>query len=148
MLTRLPICLQVLVLELLRQAKHPDAHPIIKERSEIIQDISVLVYCCETMTEVERNNYQICKQAQSIFSGSLDSILNTATGPVGGLTSTSTSRPSMSISNDLEDVGTFDQSVMADWTDWLELVGLQADPWMDSFMNQTYTAGSIGNIIA
>ncbi|OKL60711.1 hypothetical protein UA08_03987 [Talaromyces atroroseus] len=45
-------------------------------RSTLIQDISVLISCCDSLAISGQSNYQICKQAQTVFSRCLDQILN------------------------------------------------------------------------
>lgn len=128
-------CASVLVLELLRQAQHPEEGTV-HNRSSIIQDISLLISCCDSLTESGQNNYQICKQAQSIFSKSLDSILNPAS-PVSELPSYGqlSNQPHARVvpeGNDFSNEVTHDLTPA--WTAWLESVGLQADPWLDSIM--------------
>jgi hypothetical protein len=92
-------CASVLVLELLRQAQHPNEKPI-ANRGAIIQDISVLSSLCEFLTEPGQNNYQLCTQAKSIFSRSLDAILSNAAPeqPANHISGNGASSPSM---NDL-----------------------------------------------
>lgn len=129
-------CASVLVLELMRQAQHPEEE-LVPNRSSIIQDISVLISCCDSLTETGQNNYQICKQAQSIFSKSLDSILNPV-GPVSELSSVvQPSEPSHydQIAPESSELANgFSYDITSDWTAWLESVGLQPDPWLDSIM--------------
>lgn len=68
-------CASVLILELLRQVEQPQQNITIS-RSTLIQDLSVLISCCDWLTEPDQQNYSLCKRAQSIFSRSLDRILN------------------------------------------------------------------------
>ncbi|KAL6815195.1 hypothetical protein GGI42DRAFT_362623 [Trichoderma sp. SZMC 28013] len=49
---------------------------VASNRSTIIQDISVLISCCDVLTESGAGNYELCRQAQLIFSKALDQILN------------------------------------------------------------------------
>ncbi|KAK5163384.1 uncharacterized protein LTR77_010757 [Saxophila tyrrhenica] len=129
-------CASVLVLELLWQAQHPgELH--IHNRSGIIQDISVLISCCESLTEQGQNNYAICKQAQTIFSKSLDSILNqnSAAGASLGnhLQQSVSSQQQQQLAFEGDAFSTqLSEDPIPDWTSWLESVGLQADPWLDS----------------
>ena len=123
-------CASLLVLELLRQAQHPDEQ-FIPNRSGVIQDISVLISCCDTLAEMDMNNYQICKQAQSIFSRSLDYILN-PTKPFHR-----TGNGNMAVRQyEQMDAANLDLAMAQDseWTAWLESVGLQPDPWLDTIM--------------
>ncbi|EHK21988.1 uncharacterized protein TRIVIDRAFT_134559, partial [Trichoderma virens Gv29-8] len=70
-------CASVLILELFRLASLPKPQPsVASNRSTIIQDISVLISCCDWLTESGKSNYELCKQAQLIFSKALDQILN------------------------------------------------------------------------
>ena len=129
-------CASVLVLELLRQAQHPEKQ-LIMNRSGIIQDVSVLISCCESLTESGQNNYQICKQAQSIFSKSLDSILNHVGSvpkapSLDNLTASPHYEQTATMENGLPGAAVQDPTL--DWTAWLDSVGLQADPWLDSIM--------------
>ncbi|KAJ5081130.1 hypothetical protein N7456_013368 [Penicillium angulare] len=125
-------CASVLTLELLRQNQHPEEQLIVN-RSGVIQDISVLISCCDSLTESGQSNYQICKQAQSIFSKSLDSILNKAepiqrnkyrelVAPPHEQAGSMSSEPSNAVAQDPE------------WMAWLDFVGLQGDPWLESII--------------
>jgi hypothetical protein len=70
-------CASVLILELFRLASLPKPQPsVTSNRSIIIQDISVLISCCDWLTESGKSNYELCKQAQALFSKALDQILN------------------------------------------------------------------------
>jgi hypothetical protein len=130
-------CASVLVLELLRHAQNPEEQAI-ANRSSIIQDLSVLISCCESMTEPGQNNYTICKQAQSIFSKSLDSILNPTAPP--SRAPVSEQQQTLPLQggggNAYGENGYLDmmQDFTPNWTTWLDQVGLQADPWLDSIM--------------
>lgn len=133
-------CASVLILELLRENQHPEERlPI--NRSGIIQDISVLISCCDSLTESGQSNYQICKQAQSIFSRSLDSILNqdeaTQKNKSGQLTM------HLHEHSDQDNHGRADltsaevpNAVVQDheWMSWLDSVGLQGDPYLESLI--------------
>ncbi|KAE9363900.1 hypothetical protein N431DRAFT_550594 [Stipitochalara longipes BDJ] len=131
-------CSSVLILELLRENQHPEERlPI--NRSGIIQDISGLISCCDSLTESGQSNYQICKQAQSIFSRSLDSILNqdepTQKNKSGQLTM------HLHEHSDQDHHGRADSTsaeapnaVVQDheWMSWLDSVGLQGDSCLES----------------
>ncbi|KAJ5641720.1 hypothetical protein N7490_005720 [Penicillium lividum] len=122
-------CASVLVLELLRQNQHPTEQLSIN-RSGIIQDISILISCCDSLTESGQSNYQICKQAQSIFSKSLDSILNQTTP---------NQRDIEELTVHHEQTGYIspgDSNVAQDpeWMAWLDSLGLQGDPWLESII--------------
>jgi hypothetical protein len=130
-------CASVLILELLRENQHPEERlPI--NRSGLIQDISVLISCCDSLTESGQSNYQICKQAQSIFSRSLDSILNqdepTQQNKSGQLTM------HLHEHSDQDHHGRADSTsagapnaVVQDheWMSWLDSVGLQGDSCLE-----------------
>ncbi|KAH8701636.1 hypothetical protein BGW36DRAFT_101904 [Talaromyces proteolyticus] len=68
-------CASVLILELFRQNRQPHRSATLN-RSTLIQDISVLISCCDSLAISGQSNYQICKQAQIVFSRCLDQILN------------------------------------------------------------------------
>ncbi|KAJ5246293.1 hypothetical protein N7468_001276 [Penicillium chermesinum] len=132
-------CASVLIIELMRHKRHPEEQPI-TNRSGIIQDISVLISCCDSLTETGQSNYQICKQAQSIFSRSLDSILNHSE-----LSQASAGHPSMnhheypeqSRQERMSSVSSEPPNVVIqdpEWTAWLDSIGLQGDPWFDSII--------------
>ncbi|KAL6886771.1 hypothetical protein GGI43DRAFT_418340 [Trichoderma evansii] len=127
-------CASVLVLELLRQDQHP-VEQLTINRSSIIQDISVLITCCDSWTEVGQSNYQICKQAQSIFSKSLDSILNHVDPIQGDKSEWLTARQH---EHQHELVGFMNPEIFnvvaqdAEWMTWLESLGLQGDMWPES----------------
>ena len=130
-------CASVL-LELLRQAEQPlqQQHTTTISRSTLIQDLSVLISCCDWLTEPDQQNYSLCKRAQSIFSRSLDRILN---GPTQ-------QQPAMppaqaELANHFENnadvpapASQSNQAMLIDepeWMAWLETCNLQADPWLD-----------------
>lgn len=123
-------CASVLILELLRQAQNPHQN-LVGNRSGIIQDISLLIACCDSLTKTGQNNYQICTQAKSIFARSLDSILNQ---PAAAQSKTDEARTvpldyGQAAPMGYEAAG-LDPTL--EWTAWLESVGLQAEPWLDS----------------
>ena len=144
-------CASVLILELLRQTDQPQPHqPMAVSRSTLIQDLSVLISCCDWLTEPDQQNYKLCKRAQSIFSRSLDRILNpvvvaapTTAVPVGN-------GPSQQHHRQLSDEDAHvavpngfvarqadaqqQQPMLLDepeWMAWLDTCDLQADPWLD-----------------
>jgi len=134
-------CASVLILELLRQTEQPQPQQRITiSRSTLIQDLSVLISCCDWLTEPDQQNYSLCKRAQSIFSRSLDRILNGPTQPAV-LTTRQDELPSQ-YENRAEVPGPAGQSnhqhILVDdseWMDWLETCNLQADPWLDILAN-------------
>lgn len=69
-------CASVLMLELFRQTTSQPHLPTILNRSTLIQAISQLISCCDSLAIAGQSNYQICKQAQTAFSRGLDQILN------------------------------------------------------------------------
>ncbi|KAJ5833515.1 hypothetical protein N7474_001826 [Penicillium riverlandense] len=79
-------CASVLILELFRQNRQPHRSATLN-RSTLIQDISVLISCCDSLAISGQSNYQICKQAQTVFSRCLDQILNPTAVSSQGLTS-------------------------------------------------------------
>lgn len=125
-------CASVLTLELLRHNQHPEEQLNIN-RSGIIQDISVLISCCDSLTESGQSNYQICKQAQSIFSKSLDSILNKTE-----TTQRNTrGEPTMHYQERTGSMSAEPPNVVAqdpEWMAWLDSLGLQGDPWLESII--------------
>ena len=104
-------CASVLILELLRQIDRPQQHIPIR-RSTLIQDLSVLISCCDWLTAPGQQNYSLCKRAQSIFSRSMDRILNAPTTP-----SAAQQNPHMLVCE-------------PEWKAWLEVCNVQADPWL------------------
>jgi hypothetical protein len=127
-------CASVLVLELLRQRQHLVEQSSI-DRSSVIQDISVLITCCDSWTESGQSNYQICKQAQSIFSKSLDSILN-HTEPINRDKSEGPVMSQHEHQNELTSFTSLDILNVAaqdsEWLVWLDSLGLQGDLWLES----------------
>lgn len=127
-------CASVLILELLRQAQNPHQN-LVANRSGIIQDISLLIACCDSLTKTGQNNYQICKQAKSIFARSLDSILNQPPAAAAALQSKTAEGQTVPLDDGQtapmgDEVAGQDPTL--EWTTWLESVGLQAEPWLDS----------------
>lgn len=68
-------CASILILELFRQNRQCCRSTALN-RSTLVQDISVLISCCDSLAVSGQSNYQICKQAQAVFSRCLDQILN------------------------------------------------------------------------
>lgn len=127
-------CASVLVLELLRLNQHPAEQTSIN-RSGIIQDISVLISCCDSWTEPGQSNYQICKQAQSIFSKSLDSILNQTQPIQRDKSEEMTVREQGDHQDPMGPMTPEAPNVVAqdpEWTAWLGSLGLQGDLWLES----------------
>lgn len=126
-------CASVLILELLRKNQH-SAEQLTINRSGIIQDISILISCCDSWTESGQSNYQICKQAQSIFSKSLDSILNQAESIQRNKSEEPTASQNehhhgfMDLSPEMSNVVAHDP----DWMALLDSLGLQGDLWLES----------------
>jgi hypothetical protein len=133
-------CASVLILELLRQIQHPEERlPI--NRSGIIQDISVLISCCDSLTESGQSNYQICKQAQSIFSRSLDSILNQNEPTQWNRSRQLTVHPQEHSEQDChgraDSMNAEVPNVVVqgpEWMSWLDSLGLQGEPWLESII--------------
>jgi hypothetical protein len=127
-------CASVLILELLRQSEQPQ-QPFAISRSTLIQDLSVLISCCDWLTEPDQQNYGLCKRAQSIFSRSLDRILN----PVPFQPAVLSAQHSLPVPHDDTTfvpgpVAQESQHMLIDepeWMAWLETCNLQADPWLD-----------------
>ena len=128
-------CASVLILELLRQTEQPQQHITIS-RSTLIQDLSVLISCCDWLTEPDQQNYSLCKRAQSIFSRSLDRILN---GPPAVQPAIPPAQDELANHHgDNVDIpapaSQNEMSMLIDepeWMAWLETCNLQADPWLD-----------------
>lgn len=133
-------CASVLVLELLRQIQHPEERLSIN-RSGIIQDISVLISCCDSLTEIGQSNYQICKQAQSIFSRSLDSILNQNEQIQWNKPGRLPVHPQEQTDHDChgraDSMSAEVPNVVVqgpEWMSWLDSLGLQGEPWLESIV--------------
>ena len=133
-------CASVLILELLRLNQHPEEQSSIN-RSGIIQDISVLISSCDFLTESGQSNFEICKQAQSIFSKSLDSILNRTEPTLRNKSEYLTMRHHEhhdehhheemgSMSPELPNIVAQDP----EWMAWLDSLGLHGDPWLESII--------------
>ncbi|KAJ5287250.1 hypothetical protein N7478_002936 [Penicillium angulare] len=76
-------CACILILELFRQSRQDPSSASLNtlNRSTIIQDISVLISCCDSVAIFGQSNYQMCKQAQTVFKRCLDRILDPAALP-------------------------------------------------------------------
>jgi hypothetical protein len=110
-------CASVLILELFRQHRQPHL-PATLDRSTLVQDISVLISCCDSLAVFGQSNYRICKQAQAIFSRCLDQILNPPTLPPRDVGALDVQVPFALGSMDfgLPDLYPLDP----DWSTWLE----------------------------
>ena len=129
-------CASVLILELLRQVEQPQQHIPIR-RSTLIQDLSVLISCCDWLTAPGQQNYSLCKQAQSIFSRSMDRILDEPPKPYDH----NAEVPKYAAQH------TCNQHMLVgepEWKAWLETCNLQADPWLDvvAYSAQSCSDGS------
>jgi len=137
-------CASVLLLELFRQVRRPQC-PHTLNRSLIIQDVSVLISCCEWLTEPGQGNYDLCRRAQSIFSRSLDQILNHSSEVPPSLNESNgqpeaESKPTSNVLFDEiprqiippsvndDALGSFVQD--PEWSAWLDSMDLMADPWL------------------
>lgn len=132
-------CASILILELLRQIEQPQQHFAIK-RSTVIQDLSVLISCCDWLTEPNQQNYSLCKRAQSIFSRSLDRILNVpAQHPIFQPASELQSEQDNDAVVPMDAAQEYQQTLIEEqeWMAWLETCNLQADPWLDVFTTST-----------
>nr|OQO19459.1 hypothetical protein B0A51_14401 [Rachicladosporium sp. CCFEE 5018] len=123
-------CASILVLELFRSIEQPN-HPAMCNRSAVIRDLSVLVSCCDWLVEPNNSNYALCKQAQSVFSKSLDRIINhSAPVPVIPAAQTSLATPDPSTTDAANGAG----NMLTDdpeWLAWLDTIDLDLDPWLD-----------------
>jgi hypothetical protein len=129
-------CASILILELLRQSEHPE-QPVNINRSKLIQEISVLI-SCDWMIEPDQMNFGLCKRAQSLFSRSLDRILNhVPTRPVPF----AAVPPSQAIDTGAANGLTPDSQLApiddAEWLAWLETCDLSVDPWLDILADNT-----------
>lgn len=123
-------CASVLILELFRQNREP--HRSVRfDRSGLIQDVSVLISCCDSLAVCGQCNYQICKQAQSVFSRCLDQILNPAVVSSHDLTS-EPGRPGV---QEHFSLGSMDFGLAElypqdpEWSTWLESFDLYETAW-------------------
>jgi hypothetical protein len=132
-------CASILILELLRQHEHPE-QPAIINRSKIIQEISVLI-SCDWMIEPGQMNFGLCKRAQSLFSRSLDRILNhvpTRSVPLAAVPhSQDTQNIAAGNANSLPQDNQLALIDDAEWLAWLETCDLSVDPWLDIFADTT-----------
>jgi hypothetical protein len=135
-------CASVLILELLRQTEQPKLHITIS-RSTLIQDLSVLISCCDWLTEPDQQNYGLCKRAQSIFSRSLDRILN-PTPALAQPVEVPSQHEQLTARHDENSIGPGAREAVqehpqhmsndeSEWMAWLETCNLQAEPWLDVF---------------
>ncbi|KAL6885721.1 hypothetical protein GGI43DRAFT_426596 [Trichoderma evansii] len=123
-------CVSVLILELFRIASLPKPQPSSAlSRSTIIQDISVLISCCDWLTESGKSNYELCKQAQSVFSKSLDQILNHEMPLMRSIPNSPTVNMHDALSAELPEAQN-SETITQDlqWTAWLDTVDFQGEP--------------------
>lgn len=142
-------CAGVLLLELFRQIRQPQSQAVLN-RSTIIKDMTALILCCDWLTEIGQGNYQIIRQAQSIFSRGLDQLLDnpnlfddpaTRVAAANAAATASSGSGSGSLNHhhhqhepnaELTDAD-FAMLLPQDleWSTWLESFGLGTDPWFD-----------------
>ncbi|KAJ5651252.1 uncharacterized protein N7484_004975 [Penicillium longicatenatum] len=114
-------CASMLILELFRQNRQSQ-RTMALNRSTLIQDISVLISCCDSLAISGQSNYQICKQAQAVFSRCLDQILN----PVELLSHGFTSQAERQEAREPFSLGPMDLGLTElypqnlEWSAWLE----------------------------
>ncbi|KAH8121179.1 hypothetical protein ACSS6W_009927 [Trichoderma asperelloides] len=126
-------CASVLILELFRLASLPKPQPsVASNRSAIIQDISVLISCCDWLTESGKGNYELCKQAQLIFSKALDQILNHEMPLTRSLPDSQTVNMYDAPSAEFTDAQS-PENITQDlqWAAWLDTVDFQGEPWLE-----------------
>jgi hypothetical protein len=129
-------CASILILELLRQSEHPE-QPAIINRSKIIQEISILI-SCDWMIEPDQMNFNLCKRAQSLFSRSLDRVLNhVPTRPLDLAAVPLSQNIETGTSNALPQDNQLAPIDDAEWLAWLETCDLSVDPWLDILADTT-----------
>ncbi|KAF3055355.1 hypothetical protein CFAM422_013166 [Trichoderma lentiforme] len=138
-------CASVLILELFRLANLPKPQPsVVLNRSTIIQDISVLISCCDWLTESGKGNYELCKQAQSIFSKALDQILNIEMPLTRPLPTSPTVSINDALSAKLPEVQNLDTITQdLQWAAWLDTVDFQGEPWLEMLKPPTNFFGDL-----
>ncbi|KAM0452570.1 hypothetical protein ACHAPV_009466 [Trichoderma viride] len=138
-------CASVLILELFRLASLPKPQPsVASNRSTIIQDISVLISCCDWLTESGKGNYELCKQAQLIFSKALDQILNhempltrsLPDSPTVDMYDAQSAEPP-----EAQNPETITQDLQ--WAAWLDTVDFQGEPWLEMLKPPTNFFGDL-----
>ncbi|PON22577.1 hypothetical protein TGAM01_v208466 [Trichoderma gamsii] len=138
-------CASVLILELFRLASLPKPQPsAASNRSTIIQDISVLISCCDWLTESGKGNYELCKQAQLIFSKALDQILNhemplarsPPDSPTVDMYDALSAEPP-----EAQNLETTTQDLQ--WAAWLDTVDFQGEPWLEMLKPPTNFFGDL-----
>ena len=114
-------CASVLILELYRHNRQPASTGMF-HRSKLIQDISLLTSYCDSLAISGQSNYQICKQAHTIFSRCLDQILNQTVVSYPGLESESgVAAVQEPFSFDFTDIGLAElYPYDPEWSTWLE----------------------------
>lgn len=122
----------VLLVELLRPRRQQVPFMSLK-RATAIRNISSLVACCDWLTAAGESNFDLCKQAQSVFSKVLDSVLNAVDEPA---TAEAPQQPAVP-RNDEASYGFLNDAPAVfdldpEWTAWLDSLGLQPDTWLDS----------------
>lgn len=138
-------CASVLILELFRLASLPKPQPSVAlNRSTIIQDISVLISCCDWLTESGKGNYELCKQAQSIFSKALDQILNNEVPLTRPLPTSPTVTNNDALSAKLPEAQNLDTLTQdLQWAAWLDTVDFQGEPWLEMLKPPTNFFGDL-----
>ncbi|KAL7917219.1 hypothetical protein ACQKWADRAFT_307332 [Trichoderma austrokoningii] len=126
-------CASVLILELFRLASLPKPQSsVASNRSTIIQDISVLISCCDWLTESGKSNYELCKQAQLVFSKALDQILNHELPLMRSLPNSPITSMHDALSPELPEIQN-QEAITQDlqWAAWLDTVDFQEEPWLE-----------------
>ncbi|KAM0249830.1 hypothetical protein ACHAQJ_008898 [Trichoderma viride] len=138
-------CASVLILELFRLASLPKPQPSVAlNRSTIIQDVSVLISCCDWLTESGKGNYELCKQAQLIFSKALDQILNHEMPVTRSLPDSPTVNMYDALSAEppeAQNPETITQDLQ--WAAWLDTVDFQGEPWLEMLKPPTNFFGDL-----
>ncbi|OPB43737.1 hypothetical protein A0O28_0020550 [Trichoderma guizhouense] len=113
-------------------------------RSTIIQDISVLISCCDWLIESGKGNYELCKQAQSIFSKALDQILNNEVPLTHPLPTSPTVTNNDALSAKLPEAQNLDTLTQdLQWAAWLDTVDFQGEPWLEMLKPPTNFFGDL-----
>jgi hypothetical protein len=121
-----------ILLELLRppQQRLP---PSALSRVAAIRNISTLITCCDFGLVAGESNYELCKQAQSVFSKGLDLVLHGNEEPLpsnGHQFTPDMQQPQPGADPMLDTSLMFMQD--PEWNSWLETLGLESETWMDS----------------
>ena len=119
----------ILTLELLKQHQYPRQYALSLSRSEIVQILSVFLFCL-SMVGPDEGNFKICVRMKKVISRSLDRVLEPRDAELEEMITPGGSRQPLPDVDMPSMMGVDDDP---DFMEWLTSVDWEKGPWADTF---------------